>query len=81
MRVYCLSSEGNMERNARTDGEWTGGWWQTSGSKVPYTPHGALAAIAYNAEEVRVYYVSGGKLYEVGLTMSLGRCWGGDYIN
>ncbi|KAL8711172.1 MAG: hypothetical protein Q9220_004317 [cf. Caloplaca sp. 1 TL-2023] len=72
-RAYYLSSQGSMERLADPDVPWTDNWWHTYDSKQPDTPGGAIAALSWANEEVRMYYMSGGGILEVGMSHDGGK--------
>ena len=74
MRVFTLASYGVLERYAVSkDGEWTDYWQQPYNTRSADIPGGAITAIGYGHEEVRVYHVSEGQIFEFGL--STGRGW------
>ncbi|KAL8901473.1 MAG: hypothetical protein Q9207_005184 [Kuettlingeria erythrocarpa] len=72
MRVYYLGS-GVMEHYATPEGNWDPYWSRMVPSEVPDTPGGAAAGLAWANTEVRVYYMAGGLIHEIGLTE--GRGW------
>ncbi|KAL8760229.1 MAG: hypothetical protein Q9184_003400 [Pyrenodesmia sp. 2 TL-2023] len=72
MRVYYIGS-GVMEHFATPEGSWDTYWSRMWPSEVPDTPGGAVAGIAWASTEVRVYYMAGAVIHEIGLTE--GRGW------
>lgn len=72
MRVYYIGS-GVMEHFATPEGSWDPDWSRMLPSEVPDTPGGAVAGLAWANTEVRVYYMAGEVIHEIGLTE--GRGW------
>lgn len=71
MRVYYLGS-GVMEHHARPEGYWDSVWTRMVPSEVPDTPGGAVAGLAWANTDVRVYYMAGGLIHEIGLNVARG---------
>ncbi|KAL8975868.1 MAG: hypothetical protein Q9177_006971 [Variospora cf. flavescens] len=67
MRVYYIGS-GVMEHRATLEGNYDPQWLKLIPSEVPDTPGGAVAGLAWANTEVRVYYMAGGVIHEIGLT-------------
>ncbi|KAL8924355.1 MAG: hypothetical protein Q9208_004137 [Pyrenodesmia sp. 3 TL-2023] len=78
MRVYYIGS-GVMEHFATPEGSWDPHWSHMWVSEVPDTPGGAVAGLAWANTEVRVYYMAGGVIHEIGLTEGRG-WWSGGHI-
>ena len=85
MRVFYLDQDGPRERWAGSGtGLWSD-WWQlvsrVCDSQPADTRGGAITSIGYGGEEARIYYMSGGAILEVGLSMSIRGWWCGNHID